>query len=92
MTDNPTDHDNLTTLIESVNNFHTEMRSTLKDLRDNFQSTINDHEKRIQNLETTRVDFREKLQNNNGYLKWILIGVALLFGIMCWHILGWIPR
>jgi uncharacterized protein YpuA (DUF1002 family) len=90
------DHDILTTLVADVKNlaksqsdFHMEMKESIADLKNNYSTRLDNHETRIQNLETTRVDFREKIRNNNGYLKWILLVVGLLFAVMCWHIVGY---
>jgi len=84
-----TDHDNLVTLIESVNNFHREVRTTLQEIKDNFQARVNDHEVRIKDLEITRVDFRRKLSDS----KWqwgFVVGLGfLILGILIFHLTGY---
>jgi cell fate (sporulation/competence/biofilm development) regulator YmcA (YheA/YmcA/DUF963 family) len=103
MNENPTDHDNLVTLIAEVktlsrgqdeikksqNEFHAEMRDTLSKLQDQTGNRITEIEKRVNNLEITKTDFREKLQNNNGYLKWILILVGLETAVLIFHLTGY---
>ena len=90
------DHDNLVTLIADVKNltksqldFHKEMKEAMTDLKNNYSARLDSHETRLSNLETTRVDFREKLNNYIGYQKWIMALVVLLTGIMLWHIVGY---
>ena len=90
------DHNNLLTLMADVKNlsksqadFHVEMKNNFQELKDNYANRLNDLEKRTQNLEITKVDFREKLNNYIGYQKWIMALIVLLVGIMLWHIIGY---
>ena len=53
------DHDAIITLIEAFKNlkdsqekFHTEMKDTMLDLRNNYSSTLKDHETRLRKTET----------------------------------------
>src|ERR1039458_9592738 len=45
------DHDDLTKLIKSVDDFHEEMRRILADWRKDYQAQLDDHEKRLLTLE-----------------------------------------
>ena len=90
------DRDKLITLVADVKNlsnsqtqFHKEMKDSFQDLKDNFAGRLDDLDKRTQNLEITRTDFREKLNNQVGYQRWIMALVVLLVGIMLWHIIGY---
>ena len=54
----------------------------------------NDIEIRVRDLEEKEVDPKEhkdllrSMENNNIYLKWTLMLVAILIAIISWHILG----
>ena len=90
------DHDAIITVVNEIKNlkasqdaFHKEVRENFAELKNNYQSTLNDHEKRIQNLETTRVDFREKLTNNNRYMNFIIgLGIIIL-AMLIYHLTGY---
>ena len=89
------DHDNLVTLIADVKNltksqldFHKEMKEAMTDLKNNYSARLDSHETRLSNLETTRVDFREKLNNNRTYQNFIIGLGLLILGLLLWHITG----
>ena len=101
-----TDHDKLITLVanvktltESQEAFHAEMRNAMKELKDNYSGRLDDHEKRLGNLEATRTDFRTKIEdirsttdikldNLGTWLKWFCAIGLILIGIMSYHLTG----
>ena len=91
-----TDHEAILLISQDVRNlkksqedFHTEMRGAMTELKNNYQGTLNNHETRLTNLEATRVDFKEKMGTNGLYIKWVLAAVALTISILFWHLTGY---
>lgn len=84
------------TLKESQADFHKEVRQNFEDLKNNYSSTLAKHERDIIDLMATRADFRAKIEmvkqdigNSTGYFKWVLALVAVLIGLISWHIIGY---
>ena len=92
----PNDHDNLITLVADVKNltksqteFHKEMKDSFTELKNNYSVRLENHDTRIQNLEITRTDFRQKLDDNKNYTKLLMWIGILLAGILIWHLTGY---
>ena len=82
------DHDAITTLVadfrnmkEGLDKFHLEMRASIKDIKDNYTERINDHETRINSLETAKTRQTVLLSVGIGIL-------TLLVSLMIYHIMG----
>ena len=94
------DHDILLRLVENVKNlkegqdaFHKDMKEAISDLRNNYQGLLNDHETRLVALEATKADFRQKLDDNEKYTKfliWLSCGIGVIvIGILIYHLTGY---
>ena len=76
-------------LKDSQSAFHKEMRESFSDLKNNYQGTLNDHEKRLVDLEATRVDFRQKIEDSSNYMKLVIAIGVLIVGLFIYHIAGY---
>ena len=88
-----TDHEALLLLTRDVQElkisqtaFHQEMRDSMKDLQNNYSSRIDNHELRLVALESTKNDFRQKLNDNQRYTLFLIAIGLLAVGLMIWHI------
>lgn len=101
--DGKTDHETLLLVRQDIANlkesqaaFHKEVRQSFEDLKNNYSSTLANHENRIVGLESTKADFREKLKVMDQKIKdgnvytILLCGIGvLLIGIVLWHVFGY---
>lgn len=77
----PNDHDELMKLIQSVEDFHEEMRRTLDKLGNDYNGKLSDHESRINRLESANT-------KQNAML-WIVIVVGgFLSTLLIYHVSG----
>ena len=90
-----TDHEALILLTRDVQelkisqaNFHQEMRESMKDLQNNYSARLDNHENRLVGLEATKNDFRQKLLDNQRYIKFLIWVGIVLVGLLIWHITG----
>jgi hypothetical protein len=79
------DHDSLVTLIESVKNikdwqdkFHSEMKVTMDELKNNYTGKLHAHEQRIFRLETSKTKQTVLLSVGIGIL-------SILSSLMIYH-------
>ena len=81
MTNPNIDHDKLMMLIQSVEDFHDEMRRTLDKLGNDFHGKVADHETRLGVLESANVKQNVMLTIGTSIL-------LILVGLLVWHITG----
>lgn len=81
------DHDVLLTLVANVSNlkesqekFHSEMRTAMEDLRNNYSWQLSNHETRLNKLENSRVKINTLLSVGIGIL-------TLLVSILVYHVM-----
>ena len=79
------DHD----LIIRIDTRLTDLITTVKDIKDGTVVQLADHEKRIQDLEKTRIDFRGIIKSNKTLMIiMISIGVCAI-SLLVWHLTGY---
>ena len=90
------DHDSITTLVADFRNmkrsqddFHLEMRTAMKDIKDNFAGRISEVEADVKLLEEWKIDHIANQENQKNLIKVLIaIGVVIL-GMMIWHLTGY---
>jgi len=83
------DHDLLIKLHENIDLNFRQVKADIKDLKDGTSNQLNDHERRLKDLEITRIDFRLKVGNSDKLLKLILSLVVVGLIMIVYHLTGY---
>ena len=75
------DHDELMKLIQSVEDFHEEMRRTLESLRSDYHGKMSDHEARLNVLESANT-------RQNVMLSIAIVVGGFLAALLIYHVSG----
>ena len=80
----PTDHDNITTLLNEVRH----IAEDIKELKTGTIDTLRDHETRIAGLQESEQKTNQRLKDNMTYFKFITGLGVLIFALLLWHLTG----
>ena len=93
---NKSDHDILNTLVANVgflkegqDKFHSEMRRSFDDLKNNYSGRLDRNEVRIKSLEDWKIVQIQTMKDNKNYINFLIGLGILLLGLLIWYITGY---